>query len=176
MDIKKIAAVLCFLGMTAVPMSYAQDYNIMGGVSLDEFNAQAGVLMDFYEETQLFSPWDRGRVVRYSNNESNSTGFGKFVEVEYEAGFEFEGIFRPQGVFSVIFSNVKTVNADINETISKGGLICTLKAGDENSLRVLIVSKRGDLRFLEIWSGFPGIEHDGYWYWNPMFLFPNRGE
>jgi hypothetical protein len=174
MGIKKIVAVFGFFGMIVAPMSYAQDYNIPGGVSLDEFNAQAGVLMDFYEETQLFSPWDRGRVTRYSNDESNSTGFGRFVEVEYEAGLEFEGFFMSQGSFSVIFSNVKTIHAVKDEPMSKGDFICTLKTGEGNSLRVLIVSKRGDLRFLETWSGFPGIEHDGYWYWNPMFLFADR--
>jgi hypothetical protein len=171
MKIKKALMFFGFLG--AAWMSYAQEYNVSGGVSLDAFNAQTGVLMDFYEETPLFSPWDRGRVVRYSNNESNSTGFGRFIEVEYEAGFEFEGFFMAQGTFSVIFSNIKTINVDKDQAVSKGGLMCALKTGDGNSLRVLIVSKRGDLRFLEIWSGYPGIEYDGYWYWNPMFLFSN---
>jgi hypothetical protein len=173
MKVKKTAAILGVLGVMIIPASYAQEYNVSGGVSLDEFNARTGLVIELDEEARLFSPWDRGSVVRYSGNESNPTGFGRFVEVEYDAGFEFEGSFMSQGVFSVIFSNVKAIHVDRGGPIGRGELICTSKTGEGNGLRALIVSKRGDLRFLEIWSGFPGIEYEGYWYWNPMFLFPD---
>jgi hypothetical protein len=78
----------------------------------------------------------------------------------------------PQGAFSVIFSNIQAIRVDQDKPVNSGDLLCTLKTGEGNHLRVLIVSKRGDLRFLEIWSGSPGVEHEGYWYWNPTFLFP----
>jgi hypothetical protein len=166
---KKVMSVLVLCAASAA--AFAQEYALNEGVSLDEFNAQTGVLMDFEEEVNLFSPWDRGRVVRYSNDESNATGFGRFVEIAYEAGFTFEGFFMAQGTFSVIFANVQTICVDQNVSIKSGDLICAPKKGEGNSLRVLIVSQREDLRFLEQWSGFSGIEHNGYWYWNPMFLF-----
>jgi hypothetical protein len=150
---------------------YGQEYKVSNGIALSEQNQNAGLTIVFPEEAAINSPWERGKVIRYSNDPSNATNLGKFIEIEYEIGFEFEGMFMSQGKMRMIFSNLLEINVTEETIISKGTLIGKTKKDAGNDLRVFILSETEDLRFLQIWTNDSKVRIGNYWYWNPGFLF-----
>lgn len=119
----------------------------------------------------LKSPYDKGTITRYSNEENNITGLGKFVEIEYQMGFMFENTFIEQGVIKIIFSNIDTIYASKDDLLSKGDNICSTKSGSNEQLRVFIISETDDLQFLKIWTQDRKFKLNNIWYWDSSFLF-----
>jgi hypothetical protein len=148
-----------------------QEYNITNGIVLSEQNQGAGLTIVFRSETEIKSAWDRGTVIRYSNNPQNETNLGKFIEIEYDMGFEFEGSFISQGEMRIIFSNLLEINIVEETQISKGALIGKTKKDSGNDLRVFILSNTDNLQFLKMWTNNKKVKIGDYWYWDPAFLF-----
>ncbi|MDR1150006.1 MAG: hypothetical protein LBK66_15400 [Spirochaetaceae bacterium] len=148
-----------------------QDFNLMNGITLNDQNRSKSITVDFKEETEFKSLWDRGRVIRYSNDENNTTGLKRFVEIEYEMGFLFEGYFRNQGMMTIIFSNLKEIDVIETSIISKGTLIGKTKKDVGNDLRIFVLSDNENLSFLNMWTNNNKIKIDNTWYWDPSFLF-----
>lgn len=166
---KKILLIVIYFSIFVT--IYGQEYNITDGIVLNQQNEGASITITFQDETPINSAWDRGKVLRYSNNPNNETKLGKFVEMEYEMGYEFEGFFMSQGKMIIIFSNLSEINVTEKTIISKGTLICKTKKGGGNDLRVFILSKTDNLRFLQLWTNNKKVKIGNYWYWDPTFLF-----
>jgi|GEM_PF-2060894 len=150
---------------------HGQDYNLNNGITLNEQNRGAGITVTYPEEITLNSLWDRGRVIRYSNDPNNVTNLGKFVEIEYELGFTFEGVFMSQGKIRVIFSNLSEIFISENSIISTGTLLVKTQRGTGNGLRVFILSENDNLSFLQLLTNNSRVRIGDFWYWNPAFLF-----
>jgi hypothetical protein len=155
---------------------YANDYNVDEGIFLSKKNQNSSIMMDTEEEKEMISPWDRGKVVRYSTDEKNKTGLGCFVEIEYELGFSFEGAFISQGKVNLILSNLKEIKVNEKMEISKGDIIgitkgkgATKDKGDD--LRVFLITNTENIRALQLWTRDTKSQIDNVWYWDPSFMF-----
>ena len=166
---KRILMVL--LAIFRISSAMAENYQLDDGITLNEENAKYSILLSTDESVELNSLYDNGVVVRYSDESNNPTGLGKFVEVEYRMGFEFEGTFVEAGVMRMLFSNLEEVFVTGEQDISKGDPMCLSRKGPEGDLRVFILSDTADLQFLEVRTQNRKVELDGLWYWDPSFLF-----
>ena len=160
-----------FLYMFCVFLVFGQEYNLHNGITLSRRNKRAGIEVTFNEEAPMISPWDRGRVTRFSNNANNAANLGRFVEIEYDMGFDFEGISISQGKILVIFSNLLEINVTEETIISKGTLIGKTQRGFGNRLKVFLLSETEDVGFLQMWTNNRKRRIDNLWYWDPAFLF-----
>jgi hypothetical protein len=144
-----------------------QEYNLLNGIILTDENKSASMTLVFNNESDIKSGFDRGKVIRYSNNENN---LGKFVEIEYELGFTFEGTFISNGIMIIIFSNLKEIYVTEDTILSQGNLIGKTKKGVGNDLRVFLFSIE-DLPILRMWTNNKKLKLGDYWAWDPSFLF-----
>jgi len=162
---------LCFvLFLFPVFFSFGQDLNLLDGITLNDRNREANLMVTFADEAMLNSAYDRGCVVRYSTDPNNVTNLGVFIEVEYEIGFMFEGMFLKQGEMSIIYSNLKEVNVPENLLVSRGTLLGKTKRGPTNELRVFLLSEE-DVFALQMWTNNNKVKIGDLWYWDPGFLF-----
>lgn len=150
---------------------YGQSFNIDNGISLNEENKTYSVAYTVENNVDLKSPFDRGIVTRWSNDRNNSTKLGRFVEIEYDIGFEFEGTFKSQGKMKMIFANLETINVDENSKIGKGTSIGLTQKGAGNDFRIFVLTDTDDVKFLTLWTNNRKFKINNVWYWDPSFLF-----
>ena len=165
---KKLFLVL--FSLILVNSVFGQDYNLENGIVMNNSNREHSTTATFNSETDINSIWNGGTVIRYSNNENNTANLGRFVEVEYEMGFDFEGSFMSQGRMRIIFSNLSEICVSETSIISAGTLIGKTKRGRNNQLRVFILSEE-DLSFLRMWTNNKKEKIGDFWYWDAAFLF-----
>jgi hypothetical protein len=172
---KKVICLIYGLLFAWINSIYASDYNIDDGIFLSEKNQYSSMMMDSKNEKEMISPWDRGKVVRYSNDEKNKTELGCFIEIEYEIGFSFENVFMTQGKVNLILSNLKEIRVNEKMEISKGDIIGIIKGGATKSkkddLRIFLITNTDNIRILQLWTGNTKTKIDNLWYWDPGFLF-----
>ena len=149
---------------------FGQDYNLENGIILDNNNRRHSTSTTFNSETNINSAWNWGSVIRYSNDENNAANLGRFVEIEYEMGFEFEGTLIRQGSMRVIFSNLSEINVSETSRISVGTLIGKTKRGGNNQLVTFILSEEDEL-FLRMWTNNRKERIGDFWYWDASFLY-----
>jgi hypothetical protein len=166
---KRVILSAIFFGYCA--FAYCQGFNIEGGVSLTQENKDYCIEYPTDGNIELKSPYDRGRVTRWSNDTDNTSQLGRFIEIEYNMGFEFEGTFMSQGKMTVIFSNLEKINLDEKAVVKKGTSIGVTRSGEESALRVFVITDTDKVRFLSVWTNDKKININGLWYWDPSFLF-----
>lgn len=148
---------------------FAKDYQTKNGISLTNENKNLCVSICLNNNETLKSIYDRGVVTRYSDDEQNETGLGKFVEIEYELGFSFEDSFKSYGIIKLIFSNVQTILVDENTTVEKGTPLIITKKGNE-SLRIFEISETDKIKPLVMLTKDKKEKVGDYWYWDPTYL------
>jgi hypothetical protein len=141
---------------------------------LDEVNRQLRITMFTEEQQPLLSPFDRGTVAELSRDRENATGLGRYVAVDYELGFEFEGRFQPQGELILVYGNVASVDVQLGQEVSQGDRLATTIAGGpapETDFSVFILTTTPNNRYLEVNTGNRKQRYGVWWYWDASFLF-----
>jgi len=160
--------ILIFLIFVAASVN-GQEYNLLNGITLTAENRHGSITLVMDGESDLRSGFNKGRIIRYSNDENNATNLGKFVEVDYELGYIFEGTFTPQGNITVIFSNLKEIYVTENTILSQGDIIGKTKKGAGNDFRLFLLSV-DDLPILRNLTNNRKIQLGDYWAWDPSFM------
>lgn len=149
---------------------FGQSFGLDSGIDLTEENRPYSIALGFDGTSEVRSPYGRGTVTRFSGIENNPTRLGRFVEIEYNMGFDFEGSFLSQGRMRIIFSNLGSVSVDQDSVIDENTLIGVTKSGSDNELRIFVISDTDDLQFLKMWTNDRKILVGDTWYWDPSYL------
>ncbi|GMO42740.1 MAG: hypothetical protein Ta2F_18580 [Termitinemataceae bacterium] len=166
---KKI--VMLFLVFVNLLVVYGKDFKLEKGIKVNQKNHIYSSIYNGVDKRGLVSNWGEGKVIRYSDNDDNSTGLKSFVEIEYEIGYQINGVDYAKDKIILVFFSLKKRLVDENTKINDGTIIAELNADEQGPYFGVFLVTDKDLPILQTLTKNTKIKIDKLWYWDSSFMF-----